>query len=178
MAEAMDKVAFIREGLSRYADARDTVNYFQTCVYDALMAAFEAKESWKHFEPIRTKDGFQSGRAPGAVFLHAYIAGHVPSRDIKEKAWLSLGLYWNPRFRPKSVVAATLCWVDGGGLARFNPPPASGSIALAPLFKRSELRLVMEAGPGFDPEVSFGELLDASDEALGPEASEGTLGEA
>lgn len=169
MAGAIDKAGFIREGLFRYAEARETVNYFQTCVYEALMSAFEAKADWKHFHPVRNKDGFESGKAPGAVFLHAYIAGHVPSRHIKEKAWLSLGLYWNARFRPKSVVAATLCWLDGGGpVMPFIAPASGGGIYLAPLYKKSEQRLILDAGPDFNPDIYFVELLDAADEALGP----------
>ena len=169
MAGAIDKSGFIREGLSRYAEARETVSYFQTCVYDALMSAFDAKTNWTHFEPVRRNNGFESGKAPGAVFLHAYIAGHVPCRNIKEKAWLSLGLYWNARCRPKSVVAASMCWIDGGGpVVPFNHPKSRSGFGIGPLYRRSEMRLIMEAGPDFSPEMSFADLLDASDEALGP----------
>ena len=170
MAQALDTTAFIREGLSRYEDARETVNAFQTCIYDLIARVLDAKADWKHFVPIRTHGVLQTTRAQGAVLLHVYIAGHVPGRGIKERVWLSLGLYWSPPLRRSaSVVVASTCWVDGmGALVPFHSPCAPNGVSLAPIYKKSELRLVADVGPDSDLEQVLTTLLDAADDALGP----------
>src|SRR5688572_15648261 len=121
----IDRNAFIREGLSRYAEARNTISYFQTCVYDAIASAFEGKLDWKNFQPSRADGGLEPAKAIGSVFIHSYVAGSIPARGITDKTWLSLGVYWNAPHRPAgSIVAAAQCWADTKGTnVPFNLPP-------------------------------------------------------
>lgn len=49
MLDATAKLNFLREGVKRYPDARETVDYFQTSVLEAIFAAFEARSNWNHF---------------------------------------------------------------------------------------------------------------------------------
>lgn len=170
MAILEDKAEFFREGLLRYAEARETVTYFQTCVQEAIAAAFEAKSTWAHFIPTRTEPDqrLEVGKGMGVVFIQSYIAGTIPCRAVNSKVWLSLGVYWNAPLKPSSVVAASHCWLDAGPWVPFRSVAAGREVSVAALYKKNERRLVVPAGEGFDPETSFGLLLDATDEALGP----------
>ena len=47
MAENTSDLAFFREGLARYPEARETVDFFENSVLDALSKAFEEKTEWK-----------------------------------------------------------------------------------------------------------------------------------
>lgn len=161
---------FFREGLRRYAAARETVTYFQESVYNAIAKAFEQKQMWTYFEPARPDGNFESGKGMGAVFIHGYIAGRVPNRDPGKKAWLSLGLHWNtPLFREAPVVAVAQCWFDAGSSpVPFTAAPAGTGTKIGALYRKSDRRLLLPANHEFDPDTDFARLLDAADSALGP----------
>ena len=173
MIERTSKIEFVRAGLSRYPDARETVDYFETTVMEAIFAAFEAKTIWQHFRPLRNAEGsLESGKATGPVarFINAYIAGALPNRNEgKEKVWLSLGLFWRPPRRPSAdVVASSSCWFDRGGgpVPRVDLPSRDSRVAIGPLYKRGERRLILEPREDFDPAEAFALLLDSMDDAL------------
>lgn len=170
MTTKVSQIEFFRDGLSHYPDARETVNYFQTCVREAISRAFEAKTSWNNFEPFRVNGSLESGGGMGDVFIQAWIAGTLPNRSsIKEKVWISLGLVWKPSYRPSaSVVAASHCWSSVTNTSvPFNRPKTDSGVALGRPNKKGERRMLLEPGADFDPEVSFALLLDAVDDALG-----------
>lgn len=171
MLEKASMMEFLRVGLSRYPDARETVDYFQTSVMEAIFAAFEAK-TWKNFQPFRNQGGLELGKATGSVdrFIQGFIAGTLPNRNGgKEKIWIYLGLYWNPRRRPSAqVVAACSSWVEKGGpIPLLDLPGRDQQVALGPLNKRGERRLMVEPREDFDPSETFSLLLDCIDEAMG-----------
>ena len=167
MASNEDQTAFLREGLKHYPGAKETVDYFQTCVQEAFSRAFEAKKVWRNFQPVRPE--FESSRWTASTYMHAYIAGALPKRDV-EKAWLSLGLFWNPPLLRRPVVAACHCWIaETDTWVPLRRPRSEGDLALGRFWKGDNgQRLFLELGDDFDPEVSFGLLLDAADDALGP----------
>lgn len=171
MLEKTSTIEFLRTGLSRYADARETVDYFETATTKAIVAAFEAKANWKNFQPIREAGSLQSGNATGSVdrFIHAFLAGTVPSRNEgKEKMWIYLGLYWKPPRRPNArVVAATHAVFEKGiPVPLLDAPSRNKQIGLGPLFRKNDRRLWVEPGDDFDPAEIFALLLDSVDEAL------------
>lgn len=94
MLGTTSKSEFLRVGLARYPDARETVDYFEVTVMEAIFAAFEAKAVWNRFQPIRDSAGsLLSGKATGTVdrFIHAFVAGTLPNRvGGKEKVWVSI----------------------------------------------------------------------------------------
>ncbi len=172
MLEKTSRMEFLRVGLLRYPDARETVDYFQSSVMEAILAAFEAKTNWKNFQPSRNQEGFETGKATGSVdrFIHAFIAGTLPNRNgAKEKIWIYLGLYWNPPRRPNAqVVAACSSWVEKGGpISLLDLPDRDQKVALGPLYKRGERRLIVEPREDFDAAETFSLLLDCIDEAMG-----------
>lgn len=169
MAAGIDKGAFVREGLFRYAEARETVKFFESCIYELLMRTFESKVSWAHFQPLRTQNGLELTKAPGA--LHVYLAGHVPGRSLLTKVWLDIGIVWNPTLRrSKAVVLCANCWIDKTGAAvPFNAPPSVTGPQIGGLYRRSERKLLLDVAPDSDIEQLLAELLDAADDALGPE---------
>jgi hypothetical protein len=173
MLEKTSKIEFVRVGLLRYPDARETVDYFQTSVTEAIFAAFEAKTNWKYFQPFRDPGGsLEAGKATGSVdrYIHAFIAGTLPNRNGgKEKVWIYLGLYWKPPRRPHApVVAACSCSVDkGGAVPLLDLPGRDPQVELGALYKRGERRLLLAAREeDFDLDQAFSLLLDCIDEAM------------
>jgi hypothetical protein len=167
-------IEFLRTGVVRYPDARETVDYFETVMMDEIFAAFNARNPWKHFRPL-SKDGdleLGKGVGPGADrYVQAYIAGALPSREL-EKVWLSLGVYWNPPRLPNSrAVAACTCWIAGGGgaVAFREVPTRDQRVLIAPIYKRDpHRRLLLELREqSFNPALDFALLLDSADEGLG-----------
>lgn len=181
MDEKLSQLEFLREGLARYADARETVNYFQTSILEALFRVFEAKMNWKNFEPVRVEGNLESAKYIGNVYITAYIAGTLRNRkSANEKVFISLGLYWNPPLRRSaSVVAYSACWTEKNTPVPFNPPKPGSGVTLGSIGKKSERYILLEPGTDFDPDVSFALLLDAADDALGIAETVGdTVGDA
>jgi len=181
MLDRTRKADFIREGLARYPDARETVDYFQSSVMEAIFAAFEAKTNWKNFQPRRDGEGsLESGRGIGSVdrFVQAWIAGTLPNLiAANEKVWLSLGLYWRPPTRPSApVVAACHAWTEKGAVVPLVVPGRNQRIIIGALFKKSERRLLLEPGKDFDPLEALSLLLDTADEAMATVAADGATG--
>lgn len=168
MERVPGQVAFFREGLQRYAEASETVKYFQECVSDAIARTFEAKVGWKHFVPVLTEGRLEIRRAPGRVYLSSYILGTVHNRSM-DRAWMTLGLYWDPPQvgNGSAVVAAAYVSDESGRqmLDLYHQSPG-GPLTVGPLYNRRERRLIMVANADFDPDLSFRQLLDAADEAL------------
>ena len=185
MGTSDNELAFFREGLSRYAVARETVEYFEQRVLEAIFNAFETRSAWTHFQPVRKKGSLEFGKGKGNVFISACILGAVITRNIP-KAWLGLSLNWNPPLvkgvgnAPVTAVAACHCnTTNADGLSTpvaFNEPASEGLISLGPLNRRrEEPRFWLVASDTFDPDESFGLLLDAADAALGPLESGSTI---
>jgi hypothetical protein len=179
MLHDISGMEFLRTGLGRYPDARETVDYFETTLMNAVLAAFATKRDWKHFVPTRDSDGaLESGRAIGPVdrYIHAFIAGAAPRRHGDSRLWLSLGVYWKPRRATDApVVASCNSWIsDRGGAVSFADIASRDQrVILGPLYKKGERRLFLRIGDQFDPVEDFALLLESADEALGPaEASD------
>ncbi len=164
---------FIRIGLERYPDARETVDYFETAVMQAIFSAFEGKGDWKHFQPARDPmGGLYSGKAIGPVdrYIHAFIKGGVPARNGRNEAiWLSLGVYWNPARRPSAkVVASSTSWVEAGGptLPLLDVTTRDRRVFIGQVNRRDRPRMVVELDEGLELSEAFGLLLDSLDNAL------------
>ncbi len=171
MLEKTNKNTFLRLGLSHYPDARETVDYFEDCVEKAIFRSFEAKNSWKTFQPSRDAGGnLQLTKFTGPVdrFICGYLTGTLPNQTSNaEKVWITLGLAWNPRCRPEPVLA-----YGSGSTVKGSPIPLRDlqdrdrRVSIGPLNKKSERRLLVGPGPDFDPDELFPLLLDALDNAM------------
>jgi len=169
MLDRTKKAEFIREGLARYPDARETVDYFQSSVMEAIFTAFETKMNWKTFQPRRLGGSLESGRGIGDRFIQGWIEGTLQNLYAAgEKMWLTLGLYWRPPRRPSApVVAACHASREKGALVPLvDVPGRNQRINIGPLYKPGESRLLLEPGQDFDLSETFSLLLDTADEAL------------
>jgi len=93
--------------------------------------------------------------------------------DATEKATLYSRLLWRPPLRSNAAaVVAACCWIDGRGpMALLDLADRPRRILLAPLYKKSDRWLLIEASEDFDIDEASSALLDAVDEALGTTAS-------
>jgi hypothetical protein len=142
MGTTDSEIAFLREGLLRYPGARETVQYFERHVLDAIFSAFETRANWKHFQPVRKKGSLEFGKGMGNVFINAWIVGAVPTRNLP-KVFLGLGLHWTlPLVKgTANAVAACNCNASIDGVNRpvpFNRLESRQGITLAPVYRRSE----------------------------------------
>ena len=173
MLETTSKAEFLRVGLVRYPDARETVDYFETSVEEAILAAFQAKTNWKNFQPSRGPEGsLESGKTTGPAdrYIQVWITGGLPHRiEGQERAWITLGLYWKAPRRPSApVVAACYATAEKGKpIPLLDLPGRDSQIALGPLYKKGERRLLLEPRDDFAAAEAFALLLDAVDDALG-----------
>jgi hypothetical protein len=163
-----NKTEFLRIGLSRYPDARETVDYFQTSMMELIVGAFEAKTTWKNFQPHRDSE---ARRTIGTAerYIQAYLEGTLPSRNRqKENVTLYLFLWWNPPLRPKAqVVAACVAWTEKGPVPLADLPGRDQRVALGLVKKKGEVCLLLDALEDFDLAEAFPLLLDSIDEAMG-----------
>jgi len=172
MAGKTSEIAFFREGLSHYPDARETVDYFENCVQEAISAAFDAKTTWKRFQPVRDSGGsLQKAKLTGPVdrYISVNIAGTLPSRNgDTDKVWIVLGLCWNPRCRPARTVA--YCYgasEKSTSVPLLDLPVRDRRLVIGPLNRKTERRLLLDADDDFDPDEAFPLLLDSLDDAMG-----------
>ena len=169
MIDAVAKAKFLRDGLSKYPAAWDTVDAFETAVYDAIRTAFEEKPSWRGFEPARPSGTLEFKRLIGRElrWISYAVPGTVHSAAGPKPCELNLGVYWNPPHQSHPVVASCAPWVDRAWL-----PLAlrSGSSALpletGPLYGRNEQRAFIALTGLSDLREALSALLDAVDEAL------------
>lgn len=171
MFNPQEKLAFLHAGLDRYADARETVDYFETAVQELLLLTLRSKETWKHFRPTKTSGQFEFGKSTGPAdrFIAAWIGGDRPGPEGKPlRTWMCLGLYWNQPLVPKAhVIAAAHAWGDKGRFVHLaDRPDRDPRVELVPTNKMSERRLVV--GPLGDVEIqdALALLLTALDDAL------------
>lgn len=168
----MIDTAFLKLGLDHYPAARETVDVFEKNLIELMLAAFDTKQSWSNFQMSRDESGqLQTGQSTGPTdrYVSTFLMGSVKRKGLSEKAWLSMGVYWNPQaLRNTQVVACVWCSVDRGvPVPLVDLPDRDPRITLGPLNRRSERRLVMPLnGADFDPVDTFASLLDAVDAAL------------
>ena len=170
MLEKADQIKFLRDGLLRYPDAHDTVDYFEKLVMESILGAFDGKTVWKELRPTRGADGkIQATKGIGNRFLSYFVSVTRPHRNAdKDRIWMALGLYWNPKRRPSAqVVAACTSWVDKGGpVPLLDLPDRDPRVVIGEVDKRGERRLLIEPAEDFDPAEAFPLLLDSMDAAM------------
>ncbi|MBK9240537.1 MAG: hypothetical protein IPL75_09815 [Acidobacteria bacterium] len=172
MLDETGKAQFLRVGLERYPDARDTVDYFQASVVDAIISAFSEKTTWKNFQPRRDAEGnMETGKVIGSGdrYIQAWVLGALPRlSETKERVWLSLGLYWKPKRLSAPVVAFSNAWTEKGVMVPFSDVAGRDKrVTLGAVTKKSDRRLFLVPGKDFGPEEAFLLLLDSADDALG-----------
>lgn len=155
-----DTLEFVRSGLDRYPDARETLGFFEETIHKSLVDALRQRE-WRTFRPSTSnKGGLAIVKAKGDTFLHAWLEGSTTRQGTVR--FVYLGIYWED-----PVVAAVGLWDERWKKLPVKPP--SGLIE-GIKFNPSDQSLGLEVGKDFEPDADFKRLLDALEDALESDA--------
>ena len=155
-----DTLQFVRTGLLRYADARETVRFFEETINKSVIDALQQRR-WRTFRPS-TKDpgGLEIGKGKGDTFLQAWLQGSTkPNGKLRI---VVLGIYWED-----PVIAAAGLWNEKW---RKHPVKAPSAPDERIKFNPSDQRLSLEVGKEFEPSADFKRLLDALEDVIEPNA--------
>jgi hypothetical protein len=155
-----DTLEFVRTGLERYPDARETVSFFEETIYKSIVDALQHRE-WRTFHPLtNNKGGRVIAKNKGITFIHAWIDGSTKYPGVRS---VYLGIYWED-----PVVAAVGLFDE-----KYKKFPIKSASALngKVRFNPSDQSLGLEIGTEFDPDTDFKRLLDALEDAIESDAS-------
>ena len=171
MSRADEMNDFVREGLTRYADARDAVDEFEHQVQNRLAEAFEAKADWRNFKAERGPRGrgkpISPGMGSGSTGRYIWVA---QSAADEKNGWVDLGLWWRTPCYPDGVVLYCSRWLQGYKIRPVRLDDPAGPVKCgAPDRTKARLYVVL------DGKADIGELarllLDEMDRALGTKES-------
>lgn len=162
--------AFVREGLKRYADAREAVETFEREIQDRLCDALEQKRDWLNF---RASPVLRGERGRGKAISSGVWRGETGrtiwaylSASDESDGWVDLGLWWGSPSFPDSVVAYCSRW-DAG----YKQRPIALSAPREPVVcrgvDRGKTRLIAVVDESADLSAVAALLLDEMDRALG-----------
>ncbi len=157
---------FIREGLTRYADARDAVNYFEREVQDRLLAILEGKMDWSNFRGQRGERGRGKALSSGTwsgVEGRTIFASQL-AKDEAEGS-LELGLWWRSARARDGVLAYCNRWDRGYKARRIRLDDPKRPVECKPIGTRKPSLFVV-LDPDANLETIGRLLLDEMDRAL------------
>lgn len=161
---------FIRDGLSRYAQARDTIEYFESRMHEVLRQTFDERTTWKNFRRARDTNGDLlppiTGRSGAQTrWLWAYVEGE---KRGDEKTFLTLGLCWNPPKVPNPVVLYSAFTTGAGKLVNLTDRPDRDPRVRLGSIDRNERRAFLVPTADFDAASDLAVLLEATDAGIPP----------
>lgn len=144
-----DKLAgFLREGLTRYPEAFNTVRLFEQTLKEQIVDLLESKDDWTTFafpngeKVIKT---FANGRAGEGIWICALATGLL---NGTEEARIETGLWWSPpKLKVPAIVYASF-YEQPAKLCRFKGTSADPRIRFADLMRYT--RLYVEPSPDFE----------------------------
>lgn len=147
---------FVRVGLDRYPDARETVRFFEETIHKSIVDALQQRP-WRTFRPSSSLKGGQAiSKNKGDTFLHAWIEGSTERQSSVR--FVYLGIYWED-----PVVAAVGLWGEKWKKLSIRPP---NSLDRGIWFNPSDQSLSLHVGKEFEPDADFNRLLDALEDAM------------
>ena len=151
---------FVRTGMDRYPDARETVGYFEETIHKSIVDALQQRK-WRTFRPSSNNKGSLAiTKSKGDMYLDAWLEGSTKRR--KDIRFVYVGIYWED-----PVIAAVGLMDERWKTLPLNPPRApKGGITFDP----SDQYLGLAVGKEFEPDADFKRLLDALEDALESEA--------
>jgi hypothetical protein len=155
-----DTLEFVRIGIERYPNARETVSFFEETIHKSIIDALRQRE-WRTFRPsTSSKGGLVIGKAKGDTFLHAWLEGSTTGQA--QARYVYLGIYWED-----PVVAAVGLKDEKWRNLPMKPP----SVLISGIrFTPSDQSLGLEVGKEFEPDADFKRLLDALEDAIQSDA--------
>jgi hypothetical protein len=151
---------FVRTGLVRYLDARETVGFFEETIHKSVVHALQHRK-WRTFRPSsNNKSSLATGKAKGDTYLEAWLEGSTKRR--KSIRFVYLGIYWED-----PVIAAVGLRDARWKTLPLKPPraPKRGII-----FDPSDQCLALAVGKQFKPDADFKRLLEALEDSLESDA--------
>lgn len=156
---------FLRDGLSRYAEARDAVETFEREIQERLVRLLEEKRDWQAFRPKhgargRGKLGSGVWRGGEGRTIYAYQYSQV-----ENDGWVDLKLWWgSPRGR-EGVLLCCGRYDSNYRVRSIELPDPKGGIVCKPIHGNgSHLYVAFDQDSDLD---ALGRLLlDEMDRAL------------
>jgi hypothetical protein len=155
-----DTLEFVRTGLDRYPNARETVGFFEQMIHKSVAEVLQQRK-WRTFRPsTNNKGGLAIGKAKGDTFLHAWLEGSTKRQG--NVRIVILGIYWED-----PVVAAVSLMDENWKKLPVKPPRALND---GIKFNSSDQSLRLAVGNEFEPETDFKRLLDPLEDAIESDA--------
>ena len=158
-----DTLEFVRTGLGRYPDARDTIAFFEETILKSVVDALQQRK-WRTFRPSHIKSGLGSAvksKGKEDTYLHAFIEGSTKSKG--KVRYVYLGIYWED-----PVVAAVWLCDEKWKALPLKPPTVAPNEGIK--YNPSDQNLFLEVGKEFEPDADFKRLLDALEDAIEADA--------
>lgn len=157
-----DMLEFVRTGLARYPDARETIGFFEEAILKSVVDALQQRK-WRTFRPsTNNKSGLAiAAKGKGDTYLHAFLEGSTKSQGMVRIVYL--GIYWEDPV----VAAVSLCdekWKE----FPLKPPTVAPDEGIK--FNPSDQSLFLAVGNEFEPDADFKRLLDALEDAIESDA--------
>ena len=153
-----DTLEFVRTGLVRYPDARETIDFFEDTILKSVVDALQQRK-WRTFRPSNIKNGLAiAAKGKGDTYLQAFLEGSTKSRGKLRIVYL--GIYWDDPV----VASVSLCdekWKE----LPLKPPTVAPDEGIK--FNPSDQSLFLAVGKEFEPDADFKRLLDALEDAIG-----------
>jgi hypothetical protein len=147
---------FVRTGLERYPDARETVNFFEETIHKLIVAALQQRK-WRTFHPSKNnKGGLAITKTKGDAYLHAWLDGSTRRQSSVRSVYL--GIYWE-----EPVIAAVGLFGEKWKKLPLKLPSAPNKGIKYNPFDHT---LRLEVGKDFEPDVDFRRLLDPLEDAI------------
>ena len=148
-----DTLEFVRTGLVRYPDARETLRFFEEAIQRSVIDALQQRK-WRTFRPsTNNKRGL---KAKGDTFLHAWLEGSTKRQE--DVQIVILGIYW------EDPVVAAVSFMDENWKKLPVTPPRALDDGIT--FNPSDQSLRLAVGKEFEPDADFKRLLDALEDAI------------
>lgn len=150
-----DMLEFVRTGLARYPDARETIGFFEEAILKSIVDALQQRQ-WRTFRPSTNNMAIVS-KGKVDTFLHAFLEGSTKSQG--KVRFVYLGIYWNDPV----VAAVSICDEKWKELPLKLPTVAPDE---GIKFDPSDQNLFLAVGKDFQPDADFKRLLDALEDAI------------
>lgn len=163
----IEREEFLRDGLDRYAAARDAVDEYERDMKNRLLDVLEAKKEWRHFRPRDGERGRGKARAADVGssadgrWIYAYQNGAEENEGL-----IDLLLWWRSPVARDGVILCASRWDPGYRLRSVKLANPKDPVVCG-VVNQNKARLYVPFQRDADLKLLGGLLLDELDRALG-----------
>ena len=108
MASELD--VFLREGVTRYVEATETLEYFQEKIADRLEAVLRHRRSWKQFSPLKGGEPFDSDIDDNPGDGKWVLATADGKLNDQVRAQIEIGIWWKAPEQKEPILLYARAW--------------------------------------------------------------------